>query len=705
MATIIRGSKVVDDIKRPDRERVESERPAKRLEALLEEDDLSDGDLEVSSHSNELLMRNEESGSNGQGFKVNHDFAKRFEHNKRREELHKREYSFAQFNQIYVLNYPVREKYGNDVNAATRHWPGPSQDGDDGTGTPTRSDSDSDSDSEEEDDEGVLASEVLDKQIQDTLEAIRRKDPRVYDDSAKFFTDLDDEAQDGKSSKTKPEKPMYLNDYHRNILLEGATFTEEQDGGHISYAQQQADLKNAIVKEMQAAADGRTDLAPDEDGEESSDDDFLVQKPSQPQENQLIQSKGKSPKLDLDAAEKDPETFLSNFISARAWVPAAETTFQPFESDDEEEDRRAELFEEAYNLRFEDPQASNEKLLSHARDAATRYSVRKDSTNPRKRAREAERAKKEVARQAREEEKARYRKLKVSEVEEKLRRIKDAAGLRVNSLHEQDWSVFLEENWDDERWEQEMRKRFGDDYYADHDSNDNNEGEGKSRRKIKKPKWEDDIDINDLVPDFDAAEQKTPQFSLTDDEFTADGAPAGSNHISNSQSVAKSKSKPESKKRRGRGEHKKEARLERRKVEQLVDDSMKVEETLSNFSKKHAGQFRYRETSPIAYGLTPHDILMASDSQLNQYAGLKKMAAFRDSDKKRKDKKRLGKKARLRQWRKETFGDEQGPQKTLAEALAGQDLADHKVKLKGANGIDIREGKKTRSRKSKSLGA
>lgn len=483
---------------------------------------------------------------------------------------------------------------------------------------------------------------------------------------------------------------MYLSDYHRRNLLEGAESTEVQDDGPISYVQQQDDLKTVIVKEMHAAAHGKIDSGEDEGSDGDNDDEFLVRKPSTPQEeSRPIRSKGKTPKVDLEDADKDPETFLSNFMSARAWVPAAGTTFQPFESDDEEEDRRAELFEEAYNLRFEDPQASNEKLLSHARDAAAKYSVRKESTNPRKKARGAEQIKKEAARQARDEGKARYRKLKVYEVEEKIRKIKDAAGLRGKSLQRQEWSAFLDEGWDDERWEQEMRKHFGDDYYAGHDSDDSNVVEGKSKRRIKKPKWEDDIEIGDLVPDFDAAEHERPQ-------TIAGGASIKIHGNSDSESVAKPKSKSKSDKRRERDEYKKEARLERRKIEQLVDESMKVDETLSSFSKKHAGHFRYRETSPIAYGLTPHDILMASDSQLNQYAGLKKIAAFRDSDKKRKDKKRLKRKARLRQWRKETFGNEQGPQKTLAEVLAGHSFVDHNLKLKGAEGKT-----KSRSKKSK----
>jgi protein KRI1 len=113
---------------------------------------------------------------------------------------------------------------------------------------------------------------------------------------------------------------------------------------------------------------------------------------------------------------------------------------------------------------------------------------------------------------------------------------------------------------------------------------------------------------------------------------------------------------------------------------------------------KQPTKFRYRETSPTSFGLTPADILMAPDSQLNQFAGLKKMASFRDPEKKRKDKKHLGKKARLRQWRKETFGNEDGPE-IVINVEEGFDAG---------GGVDIVEGgrkKKKRSRKSKNQAA
>ena len=85
------SSKFIDEAKRPNAEQFEGERPAKRVKVLLEEDDLSNGEDKVSTHGNEVSVFEEGSENGSLGFKVNQEFAKRFEHNKRREELHKRE--------------------------------------------------------------------------------------------------------------------------------------------------------------------------------------------------------------------------------------------------------------------------------------------------------------------------------------------------------------------------------------------------------------------------------------------------------------------------------------------------------------------------------------------------------------------------------------------------------------------------------------
>ncbi|SLM35540.1 Kri1-like, C-terminal [Lasallia pustulata] len=647
--------------------------PSKRAK-ILSEDEGSDDDSDDSADGGAKIDQN------GDGFNINEEYARRFEHNKKREELHR-----------------LEEKYGKTSPSSVR------KQATNGTRGSLAEESGSSTDSEEEDNEGILASGALDAQIDATLQAIRVKDPRVYDEKTTFYTAIEDEDEDEEENSSlrpqKKEKPMFLSDYHRRNLLEGNSDGDIQDSTPLTYVQQQDELKNSIVKEMHAAAGNGLVEEAEADGSEDGGDDFLVRK--NPRKNDAyygIAPVKSAIVVDVETADKDPESFLSNFMAARAWVPSAASRFQPFESDDDEEEERADAFEAAYNLRFEDPQASNEKLMSHARDAAAKYSVRREATNSRKKARDSERARKEAERRERDEDKARLRKLKIEEVEEKLSKIKEAAGLRRKDVKEQDWSKFLDEGWDDERWEEEMQKWFGEDYYADQD-----EGEGGT--KVKKPKWEDDIDIADLVPEFDAEEKNGKHsFTLTDDEDSAGGAPVEGSDVGESglpNGSGKVINQKDRKKKRD--EQKKEARRERRRIEQLVDEQLNVDHALSNSSKKHAGHFRYRETSPTAFGLTAHDILMASDSQLNQYAGLKKMATFRDTEKKRKDKKRLGKKARLRQWRKETFGSEQGPQRTLGEvdaAQAGPEVAN------GNQTVDICEGKKRKKRSRRSgLGA
>jgi protein KRI1 len=545
------------------------------------------------------------------------------------------------------------------------------------------------SDSEDEDDEGELATETLDVEISATLQAIRSKDPRVYDNNVTFYTKIEEE-NNAPDDQTKSSKPMYLRDYHRANLLNGGSEVEPVADTSRSFAQEQEDLKKNILEEIKRAeANGEASETSDE--ADCSDDGFLIAK------KPVTKPKDAKARTvpNVDEADKDPETFLSNFMASRAWVPTNNTRFKPLESDDEEEDRRAEEFEQAYNLRFEDPERSNEKLIAHARETASKHSVRREEPNRRKKQRDREATKKDFAKQERDEERARLRKLKVEELELKVKKIKKAAGLRGSEIKEDDWTKFLEDGWDDGKWEKEMAKRFGEDYYAenDYESDAEQETESQGKKKLKKPKWDDDIDIEDLVPGF-ADDEEDADFSLSDDNDEPELNRTSASRNGSSNSKKKQRAQNENEKKR-------QARKDRKKIEQMVDQQLDIELPPPS---KHQSAFRYRETSPISFGMTANDILMADDTQLNQYAGLKKLAAFRDSERKRKDQKHLGKKARLRQWRKETFGDESGPKETLADFWKSRTNgapSGHEVK-DGA--VDIREGGKKRKRSRKSKG-
>ncbi|KIW06267.1 uncharacterized protein PV09_02739 [Verruconis gallopava] len=570
--------------------------------------------------------------------KINEDFAKRFEHNNKRKELQK-----------------LEEKYGKN---AVKFQ-------DEAT-----DESESSSD-EEEDDDGEFATVELDAEINETLKAIRNKDPRVYDKTASFYKDF--EGVDGMNGKAEPkQKPMTLKDYHRQNLLAKANGDEDLGDEPKTYVQEQADIKKDLVKALQEAAD--------EAAQSDDEEEFLTVKEKPAETVQRVLP-------DPATADKDPETYLSNFFAARAWVPTSDSRFAHLESDDDEEDRRAEEFETAYNLRFEDPEVSNQKLVSHARDVVSQFSVRREEKSARKKARERAQEKKAAEKAEREAEKARLRKLKVEQMEKKVEMIRKAAGGREVNIT--DWANVLEEDWDDSRFDEEMRKRFGDEYYqqsdrddssSDDDKAESKEGEEKEKkgkkRRPKKPTWDDDIDIKDLIPDF--VEDEKVSLSEGDEE----------------KEVTDKSAKQQ------KAEKKASSRRDRRIIESLVDQSLALTDHLPQ-GKDDGLRFTYRETSPTTFGLTPLDILAADDAQLNQWAGLKKLATFRDPKKKEKDKKRLSKKGRLREWRKETFGSKDGPK--LDDWYVGGAPA-HTDKAKendGGDGVNIKDGTRKKRRRSK----
>ncbi|PHH62917.1 hypothetical protein CDD81_6550 [Ophiocordyceps australis] len=606
---------------------------------------ISETALKLGSEKRTLLDSDSDSDSDNGGapvsLKVNQEFARRFEHNKKREEIHR-----------------LEDKYKN------KRQPNKPQD------DASDDKNDSSSSSETEDEDGFLATEDLDAQISATLHAIRTKDPRVYDTNVTFVQLPDDEQP--AASTNKKEKPVFLRDYHRGNLLRGdaGAFDDEKQAPQ-TYNQEQHDLKRTILSEIKAA-----------ESDNDSEDDGIVKRkePAKPDANGLHPTRAAAVKSaavklsekDIANADENPDTFLSNFMAARAWIPEEGGKWKAFESDDGDEDDVADEWEQAYNMRFEDPAKSNEVLKSYARDFAAARSVRREEKTGRRRQRELQRDKKEQDKRQKHEEKARLRKLKVEEAEEKLRKVRQAAGALGQEMTQEALVQFLDEAWEDGKWEQEMQKRFGDDYYAMEDDASREEEESehgseadeasetrkkkKKKKHPKKPKWDNDIDIDDIVPDF-ADDDGKPPISLGDTEST-DDEQAG--HAAKKRKTLDHK--------RARLESQRASRRQRAQLEALVDAKLHLsnhdlvshtKQSSSSAAAAPAAPFRYRETSPQTFGMTPRDILLApSDQALNEFAGLKKLAPFRDAERKRRDRKRLGKKARLREWRRGVFGQE-----------------------------------------------
>ncbi|KAI1378318.1 Krr1-domain-containing protein [Hypoxylon crocopeplum] len=624
------------------------------------------------SHKQSLFDDSDDESDGGVKLQINTEYAKRFEHNKKREELQRLEEKF-------------KSKQAN--------------------GDKSKGENDDSSSDETEDENGFLATEDLDADISATLQAIKTKDPRLYDGSTSFFRPIEEgDITENATVKQKKEKPVFLQDYHREKILRGDTgadFDEEEIPSR-TYAQEQDDLQQTIKDEIKAQLEA-------EDGAESSDsDEGFVKAKAQAKpafENGIHPSRAekiKVPKPKLEDADKDPELFLSNFMSSRAWVEENGTNWQAFESDDGD-DEKADEWEAAYNLRFEDPNKSNEVLKSYSRNVVAARSVRRDDKTARKRQRETERENKEEEKQKRKEERARLRRLKLDEAETKVKKIKKAAGLSGKTLKDEELQKLLEDAWENDKWEEHLKKTFDEQYYAaaeEEVSEDEDDVDANKSKKIKKPKWDDDIDIKDLIPDFEDGER--PNISLTDDEQVREEENEDVDDAEDTPAAKRQKTSKERK--REKLESQKALRQERAKLEAFVDAKMDLDnpEVLagSSSSSKPTG-FAYRDTRPESFGLTTRDILMASDADLNQYAGLKKLAHFRPADKQAKDRKRLGKKARLRQWRKETFGPEfeREPPAFNPGDVAAEDGGQEKGKGVAGQSSNVIEGGSKKKRK------
>ena len=339
-------------------------------------------------------------------------------------------------------------------------------------------------DSEEEDDTAVLATERLDQEIAATIEAIRKKDPKIYDGSTVFFSAIEGEEEEagGKGGiESGDEKPMFLKDYHRKNLLSGAVDDEDAP---MTYLQEQEDLKRTVVLEMHQVAASE----PDSDADDA-DAGFLVRK-TEPEKLQPI--------VDIpDPATADPnnpEEYLTRFFQSRAWTKP--TGLIPLGDDDSGEEDRIEEFEKAYNFRFEDPDANaRSKLITYGRDAISANTVRREGVSGRKKEREKKRGKQQAEKELQEKEKGRLRKLKTEELMEKFKMIREAAGIGGDGgdkeIEAEVLNTLLEGDWSDEQWEEWMAKKFGDSYYE------------ADVGKIKKPKFDDEIDVGDIVSDLE----------------------------------------------------------------------------------------------------------------------------------------------------------------------------------------------------------
>ncbi|KAJ4483775.1 KRI1-like family C-terminal-domain-containing protein [Lentinula aciculospora] len=552
---------------------------------------------------------------------INEHYAKAFQHKKEREELEQ-----------------LKLKYGSD-----------------------EEDDDSETDSEEdesEDEDGEELTPAVDAAILRTLARIKRRDPEIYNTKVGIFEEeqktLGPTNPISKQPKVK-SKPVTM----RQVAIEAQLQPDSRSPSPelLTHTEEQQRLRDETIAAFHQVGD-----------DDNEDDDLFVSrektKDEQEREEEEYRSflerevggdlkalvtveestwkdealpafgikKTKKKKKGKDHPEKaeDAQEFLMNYILNRGWidrsanrVPTYREVVSPksqgkrkvidetegaedenpeedkdihavsnSEVDEEEFEDIVDRFESSYNFRFEEPNAA--VIPAHPRQIPSL--VRREDTT-RKEARERRKNRREEEIQKKREEVKILKGLKMKELRMKLDQIGKQGGKSLeDDLALQD--LDLEGDWDPGAHDRQMAGLYGDDAEYDEDG---------------KPTWEDDIDIGDIhVGDESGTTRKKNKKKKKGEDDEGSGVYVDAMDAD----VEKADDEWD-----GTEE------MRKRKVEEYMDEVYGLD-----FNDMVGGmptRFHYTHVDPKDFHLTPAEILMATDAELNEYMGIKKFAPYR----------------------------------------------------------------------------
>lgn len=584
----------------------------------------------------------------------------------------------------------------------------------------------SDSSDSDTDESEVELDPKLDRDFYRTLSLLKKKDPKIYQKDAKFFLEeLSESGSEEKpSTSKKSEKPMFLKDYERKVILErGGKYDDDEDGSDEevskqmqeraaspTYIQEQKELKKSFRKFLHDSDEEgsdkdeelltrRTKTQEEKDKEEADYVEWLKGQAELEEKEEVVDMKylrdyWNNPQLD------EKETFLRDYMLNKGYLEEDEERIPTYNEvvqedvDDSEGEGESFLqkqddFERHYNFRFEEPDA--EKIKTYPRNIAT--SVRsKDDGRKRKREEVKERKKKE--KEQKQQQLKELKNLKRAEITEKLEKLQELTGNEQMAFDDVD----LEGDFDPQKHDQLMQKFFGNEYYKETED--------------EKPQFDDDDDEGNWnwdtwmgeneeefgeEEDYDAEEYNDPNWEDPDFIMDADYDPS-------QQPASKKKRKKEREERKKMSKADAPLMGNKRKKSHFAEILSKnkpvfdpMEKTFEQYLDEYYKldyedviddlpcRFRYREVVPNDFGLTTDEVLSAEDRELNSWCSLRKTCMYRAETEELREVKNFQIKAKNAKKKERVF-------KSLYNEDTGEEKTEAKVKM----------GKKRRDRLKKS---
>ncbi|XP_072347118.1 protein KRI1 homolog isoform X2 [Scyliorhinus torazame] len=519
---------------------------------------------------------------------------------------------------------------------------------------------DEETSSSESDDENEAETDPkLDADFYRTLSLLKKKDPKIYQKDAQFYTveESNKESDEGRAAnKRKKEKPMYLKDYERKVILEkeGKYEDEESDeeesrvkierAASPSYVEEQKQLRENFRKFVANSDEDSDDggfLKPrvkSKEEKEKEEESYInwLKGQNDLQEKEKLQDMGYLRDYWNDPQLEEGEKFLRDYILNKRYLDEEEEGIPTYdeivqdEVDDSEDDgeqflRKQEDFERKYNFRFEEPDA--ELIKSYPRTVTTSVRAKDDR---RKRKREGIKERKKKEKEKKQEDIKQLKKLKRMEIINKLNRLKEITGNETVGFNEQ----HLEEDFDPAKHDQLMQQFFNDDYYGVGDE--------------QKPQFENEANFNDEWnwdtwtgkedddTEGEGKEQWQPQSYdphcddpdfIMDADYDPDQQPISSKKKKKQDAPLMGKKRRKSKFAEAISKSKPTFDPKDKTFEQYLDEyyQLDYEDIIDDLPCR----FKYRQVLPNDFGLRADEILAADDKELNAWCSLKKTCQFR----------------------------------------------------------------------------
>ncbi|CAG9838163.1 unnamed protein product [Diabrotica balteata] len=531
-------------------------------------------------------------------FKLDNEYAKKYDSWRKKEELNR-----------------LKTKYGEDVL------------------------DEEESSSSSDDEEGIEITKDIEKDFFKTLACLKNKDPSIYKKDVTFFSK---KGADVKVKKKEKDKPMFLKDYERNLILEkGGVLSDEEDENDRprtpTYNEEQNHLKESFKNVMEDS---------DNENEETWGGLFKQREKSkaeitQEEEDYKQWLVGQKKSLDDEKMEKDlkplkeywnkpdleeGEKFLRDYILNKKYLQTDDGDYIPTYdeiihdsdkdlSNDEENIEKQDEFEHKYNFRYEEP--DQEFIKRYPRTMEN--SLRK-TDDRRKLKRQEVKERKKIEKEEKMQEVKKMQELKLKEIEEKLEKLKEITGNESLGFADAD----IDGDFDPEEHDRKMQDLFNDEFY----------NAPEDEQKPEFPDLDEELEIENWERyngDNENTNDDGPHCEDEDFNMDCDFDPQTSKSINDDDQVqGRKKRKRKSKFAVAVSKPKPKYDPNDKKFEKYFEEYYKLD--CEDIIGDTPCRFKYRQVAPNDFGLTTEEILLANERELNKWCSLKKAVQIRSDE-------------------------------------------------------------------------